>query len=230
MSELVKVVKVNSIGSIGCWSNFEGVWEVSTSVGAVIRKQVSWSGIQACTWYQYWWQGPYQNLYDLRQYQPCTSFIWVSISGIYLPHSYQPKISLGSNIKTRLVWKASKSTKYRGPDWYEKASKSTKYRGPDWYENLKTYPMPGQAGSVFKSHAIPTLEQTPVVVTATLRIDNHDSQKSKNQLGVCSSVGMAESTLHLQFSRAKHDLNFLIMVLISEASYELWDSKDTKVS
>jgi hypothetical protein len=152
MSELVKVVKVNSIGSIGCWSNFEGVWEVSTSVGAVIRKQVSWSGIQACTWYQYWWQGPYQNLYDLRQYQPCTSFIWVSISGIYLPHSYQPKISLGSNIKTRLVWKAPKSTKYRGPDWYEKASKSTKYRGPDWYENFKTYPMPGQAGSVFKSH------------------------------------------------------------------------------
>jgi hypothetical protein len=39
MSKLVKVVKVNSIGSIGCWSNFEGVWEVSTSVGSVIRNK-----------------------------------------------------------------------------------------------------------------------------------------------------------------------------------------------
>ncbi len=141
-------------GKYQCWSNYQ--------------KQVSWSGIQACTWYHpYCCQGPYQNLYDLRQYQPCTSFIPVSISGIYLPHSYQPKISLGSNIKTRLVWKVSKSTKYRGPDWYE---------------NLKTYPIPGQAGTVFKSHAIPTLEQTQVVVTATLRVDNHGPQKLKNQL------------------------------------------------
>jgi hypothetical protein len=63
--------------------------------------------------------------YELRQYQPYTSTNLVetvipaqyqfyrSINAKYIPASYRPRISLGPNIRTRLVWKFYESVRYQ---------------------------------------------------------------------------------------------------------------------
>jgi hypothetical protein len=98
----------------------EGLVFRSTPTGKlkVVSCYQCWSGIQACTWLStlvardptslVWYEANTSLIYMATnlvgicgKYQPCTSFIPISIPDIYLPNT-SPKNTLGLNTKTRL--------------------------------------------------------------------------------------------------------------------------------
>jgi hypothetical protein len=163
MSELVKVVKVISIGSIGYWSNFEGVWEVSTSVGVVIRNKSL--GLV----YRH---APGINTGGKDPTKICMT--WGNTSLVPVLYQFQ------CQGYTCLIHTSPKSVldQISRPDWYEKFPKVPNTKDQTGMRILKHTQY--QDKLVECSKVMPYQHWNRL--TATLRVDNHGSQKSKNQL------------------------------------------------